>query len=228
MMFKKNYLDELPDDIYKAIYKRVFDKTIRDIDENTAFYDALANRMQNGRMVANFDIWGFQNWDFSSYVNMKSYTEIMPYGFINTISLPLCSYLLGGKKQVRRFNNRLKRCLIVDTEDHYDIMIGLDKTVKSFRIKDDYIYIELDFYMRCRADLFLCINDAFAWVGRNIRFIGLNLDNDGDDFKYIQNMRCLVNAWESHCAFDNFAMNVFYNSEGCIRTICDCVRSFED
>lgn len=223
-MFKKNYLDELPDDIYKAIYKMVFDKTIRDIDENTELYDVLMDRMQGGSMVAKFDVMGFPQWDFNSYVGLKYYTEIMPYGFINIISLPLCSYLLGGKKQVRRFNNRLKFGLCADLDDE-DVLIGLDKTVKSFRIKDDYIYIELDYYIRCRADLFLCINDAFSWVLGNIGYIADNLDDEY--WKYIQNMEYLVNAWESHCAFDNFAMKVFYDNESCVRTICDCIRSFE-
>jgi hypothetical protein len=222
-MFKKNYLDELPDDIYKAIHKKVYDRVVGDIQSNTHFYEYLMEATQEGLDV-NFGIFKCDEHDFDGYAGMKFYTEIMPYGLVDTIALPTYSYLLGGKKNIRRFNRRLKYILkryVGFDELTYNIVINI-------RIKDEYIYIQFEDYFRCRAHLLLCINEAYNWIREGIsginEFHALLQEFDGEEEpKDVNNLFCVWNAFRGEKDLDQVSMQVFNGKDGCARTICECV-----
>jgi len=223
-MFKKNYLDELPDDIYKAIHKKVYDRVVKDIQYNTHYYENLMEATQEGLDV-NFGIFKCEEHNFAGYAGKKFYTEIMPYGLVDTIALPTYSYLLGGKKNIRRFNRRLK--YILKRLVGFDALTYTD--VKNIRIKDEYIYIEFEEYFRCRAHLLLCINDAYNWIREGIsginEFHDVLLEFDGEEeAKDVNNLFCVWNAFRGEKDLDQVSMQVFYEKNGyCARTICECV-----
>ena len=222
-MFKKNYLDELPDDIYKTIFKKVYKEVVDDIKYGTPCYEDLMEVVQEGLDVS-FGVWKCDEHDFDGYAGMRFYTEIMPYGLVDTIALPIYSYLLGGKKNIRRFNRRLKYVL-----EH---IIGYDAltytSVKNIRIKDAYIVIQFNEYFMCRAHLLLSINDAYIWIKEGIstinQFHDILQENGGEgETKDVNKLFCVWNAFRGEKDLDQIVMRQFCGKDGSAHTICECI-----